>query len=201
VNEDFRKRIEKIATKEITRAEQSDLLKVARLREKVAKTAVIARSAQLRAEFEQQISAHYSFCKDEVWQEITREVDELTKKAQERVSQRSRELGIPEAFAPEVNWYWNSDGDRATKGRIAELRAIAATQIEAIGKEAKMQIEAASADVQTKLLASGLKSAEASAFLESMPTIEALMPPLQISSVENLLDGMGYYEKRKLLRG
>ena len=56
MNEDFRKRIEKIATKEMTRAEQSDLLKIVRLREKVAKTAVIARSAQLRAEFEQQIS-------------------------------------------------------------------------------------------------------------------------------------------------
>jgi hypothetical protein len=201
MNDEFLKHIEKVANKEMTRAEQSDLLKITRLREKVAKTAASSRSAQLRAEFEQQMATRYPFDTDEVWKEVALEMQKVKDEAQARVSARSKELGIPKAFAPDVHWYWNNEGQRACKERVIELRRIAATQIKAIEKDAQTKIELASADIQTKLLAAGLKSVEANAFLESMPTVEALMPPLKISNIEGLLDGMNYRERRKLLKG
>ena len=44
----------------LTRAERDELLRLAKMRERVAKTGLAQRSAQLLAEFEQQMASEYS---------------------------------------------------------------------------------------------------------------------------------------------
>jgi hypothetical protein len=75
-------------------------------------------------------------------------------------------------------------GENVVATRRQELRKVAYTRIDAIAKDAKLQIEQFSLDTQTKLLAGGLESAEAKAFLESMPTPEQLMPPMTRGAIE-----------------
>jgi hypothetical protein len=53
-----------------------------------------------------------------------------------------------------------------------------------MGKDAKMAIDARAADVLTELIAGGLESADAKAFLESIPTADQLMPRLTLSELE-----------------
>ena len=54
-------------TASLTRAEREDLLRLARMRERVAKSGLAQRSAQLLAEFEQQMASEYSYDQDTVW--------------------------------------------------------------------------------------------------------------------------------------
>jgi hypothetical protein len=81
---------------------------------------------------------------------------------------------------PPNSWTW------AAKERVAELRKVAQTRIAALEKAACNDIERSSLEVQTELLAGGLQSGEARAFLESIPTAAALMPPLSVPELEAL---------------
>jgi hypothetical protein len=56
--------------------------------------------------------------------------------------------------------------------------------VAAEAKAAKVQIERASVDVQTQLVAGGLQSNEAREFLAAMPTAEALMPAVTVAEIE-----------------
>ena len=51
----------------MTRAEQSDLLRLIRGREKVAKTAAAQRAAEMRADFAAKLAATFSFDQDALW--------------------------------------------------------------------------------------------------------------------------------------
>ena len=51
----------------MTSAERSDLLKIVRQRERVAKSGAARRAAELVADFEQQLATEYSWADDEVW--------------------------------------------------------------------------------------------------------------------------------------
>ena len=86
-----------------------------------------------------------------------------------------------------MHWYWRDQGQQATKERKVELRRLAATQIDAMVKAAKSKIDEASLAIQTALLASGLTSAAAKEFLESMPAPEALMPAVDVAALETKL--------------
>jgi hypothetical protein len=79
---------------------------------------------------------------------------------------------------------WMRRGENYSAARRAELRKVAKTRIVAEIKAAKTTIERSSVEVQTELIAGGLESEEAKAFLESMPTAEALMPSLSMAEIE-----------------
>lgn len=72
-----------------------------------------------------------------------------------------------------VSWYGR--GENASALRRGELRAVAKTRIDADARAAKVAIERSSVEMQTELVAGGLESEAARAFLPSMPTTEALM--------------------------
>lgn len=167
----------------MTRAERDDLAKVARLRARVARTAVVQREAELLADVEEQLSAEYAFA-DEAWAEITKGAAEAVAEADRQVAELCRARGIPEEFRPRLNIGWHGRGSNAVAGRRAELRKVAQTRIAAASKGAKAAIEAKEAEVLTELLAGGLTSEAARSFLESIPTAAALMPVLQVRELE-----------------
>jgi hypothetical protein len=168
----------------MTKSERDGLAQLCRRRERVAKTAVVSRAAELRADFEVQLDATYAYDTDEVWSQAHAAAQAATAEAKKVIRRRCQELGIPAAFAPSINTSWYDKGENATAKRRVELRRIASTRIDAMVKEAHHAIEAASVEVQTTLLAGGLQSAEAKNFLESMPTPAQLMPRLELSKIE-----------------
>jgi hypothetical protein len=171
----------------MTKSERESLLQVVRLRAKVAKSDATAYSAKLRADFEQQLDTKYSFDQDAIWQEMASLMQATADEAAAKVAARNRELGIPDWAAPRIVWGWRERGENATKERRAELRRLAHVQIEAIEKEARARIDRTSSEVQTKLYASGLTTEAANLFLEQIPSIESLMPALELTKIEALL--------------
>ena len=79
---------------------------------------------------------------------------------------------------------WSPRGENQLENRRKELRRVAETQAEAQEKTALAQIEYWSVQEQRQLLATGLESTEARAFLDRRPKLEALMPALQLVDIE-----------------
>jgi hypothetical protein len=163
----------------MTKSEREDLQRLIRQREKVQKSAAKQRSAELLADFENQMAAQYAFDDDAVWAEAANEAEREVAKAQQRIAQRCRELGIPKDFAPnlQLNWHHRGYGN-SVKARREELRRVAQAQIESLERQAIVKIEQASVEAQTELALAGLTSEAARAFVERLPTIESLMPAL-----------------------
>ena len=167
----------------LTRGEREDLLKLIRQRAKIAKQSAAQRSAELRADFEKQISSIYSFDQRKVWQDAQRAVQQAVAEAEARISEECQRLGIPERFRPGVSAGWYRRGENASAERRAELRRVAYTEIAALEKRAVVEIERQSLIAQTELVAVGLSGA-ASAFLEQLPSVESLMPALDALRVQ-----------------
>jgi len=167
----------------LTRAERDDLAKVARLRARVARSQVAQREAELLADVEKQLAAQYDIA-DEAWQEVTAAATQAVQEADRQVAERCRERGIPQDFRPSMHVSWFGRGANAVASRRAELRRVAQTRITAAGKAAKASIEAREAEILTELLAGGLTSDAARAFLQSIPTPAELMPPLAVAELE-----------------
>jgi len=168
----------------MTGRERTELAQLCRRRETLAKNAVLVHAATLKANFEQQIAAKYSFDRDAVWKQAYELAEAATEKANKAIAAECRGLEIPAEFAPSIKTYWFERGDNAVDKRRSELRKGAYTRIDSVAKDAKLKIEHFSLDTQTKLLASGLESAEAKAFLESIPTPGQLMPPMTLDAIE-----------------
>jgi hypothetical protein len=180
--------VESQASTRMSKSERDDLARLIRQRAKVAKASAIQRSTKLIADFELQMDKRYAFNSDEIWKASVEAVENAYIEAQAKVEKRCRELGIPDRFAPSIyRPSWCSSGENEFKQRRADLRRIAAKQIEAIEKTACLEIERISVQTQTELIANGLISEESKAFLERMPSIEELMPALEVTRIERLL--------------
>jgi hypothetical protein len=172
----------------VTRTERQDLLQICRQRERVGKAEAVAVAAHRKADFEAQLSRIYSFDEDTVWQAAYKAVNEVARQANEQVAARCQPLGIPRWAQPEIlppQWYGR--GENATRQRRGELTKVAHAKIDQHLKETIHAIQRASVDVQTQLLAGGLTSADAKAFLESIPTPAQLMPLVTVEDIQNQL--------------
>lgn len=167
----------------MTKSERSDLAKLARMRERVARAEVDQRAAELRADVEQQLSAEYRFS-DEAWAAVTATAADAVRIADAEVARICRERGIPDEFRPGLQTSWYGRGRNAITSRRAELRKAAYARVEADAKQAKHKIAAASVEIQTSLLAAGMTTEAAREFLSSMPTPAQLMPPLDVKTLE-----------------
>lgn len=167
----------------MSKADRDDLARVARLRAKVARADVEARQAALLADAEAKLSAIYKF-DEEVWAHITAEAERAVREADQRVAQLCRERGVPEDFRPGLHLSWHGRGQNAVPARRAELRRLAQANIQAVAEAARVAIDKSEAEVLTALIADGLESTQARAFLEAMPTAEQLMQPLTIEALE-----------------
>lgn len=168
----------------MTKGERDDLVRLIKQREKVAKTAAEQRSAAMLAEFERQVSALHDFATDEVWAAAAQAASDAAKKCNEEIAARAKELGIPEEFRPRLTFGWARRGENEYQGRRAELRRVAKAEIETVEGLARVQIEAQSVEAQTQVIASGLTTDAAISFLEKMPAIESLMPPLDVAAIQ-----------------
>ena len=160
----------------MTKHERDELTKICRHRERVAKSDADARAAEMRADFEKQIATIYSYDDHAVWEEAFLRARAAVEEARQVVQGTLKELGIPPAFAPSISISLWGRGENACRERRAELTEVAVTCIEAITKRAKHKIEAASVEVQTRILAGALESDDARAFLLAMPSPTDLMP-------------------------
>jgi hypothetical protein len=175
--------------KTMTRAEVEDLQRLIKQRERVLKSAAKQRSAELIADFENQMGSEYSFDKDEVWAKATEAAQREVQKAQGLIAARCRELGIPERFAPGLSLSWRHRGyENLIADWKDELRRMARTQIAAIEAKAFVEIEVSCLDAQTRLAVAGCASEEARALVESLPSIETLMPRLSYSEIAGEAD-------------
>jgi len=165
------------------KSEREDLQRLIRQREKVLKSAAKQRSAELLADFENQMGSMYSFDQDEVWANATEVAEREVAKAQDRIAAQCAKMGIPERFAPSLDVHWYSRGENAVKERRAELRKMAVTRIEAIESKAIVEIEKECLDLQTRVALAGLSSNAARQFVEGLPRIETLMPALSIAEM------------------
>lgn len=179
-------------TERMTKGERDDLLRLVRQRERVCKTAAEQRSAALLAEFEQQISAVYKFDDNDTWAKAYGAAQEAFDAANAMIVAKSKELGIPEEFAPQLYMQWLRRGENEINSRRVELRRAAKAEIAASEKTAKAEIEAQSVKAQTEIMSHGLVSDSAKAFLESLAPIEKIMPPVSFTAVETKM-----LEKRK----
>jgi hypothetical protein len=167
----------------IPKSEREELARVVRLRMRVAKAAVATRQAELLADVEKQLSAKYKFG-DEVWAHITQRAEEAVAEADQEIARICREMGVPENFRPSLGLHWYDRGENAAAERRAELRRLAQRKVAAAAAAAVTAIEAKGAEVLTTLIAGGLQSAEARAFLASIPAAEQLMPQLALGELE-----------------
>ncbi len=172
----------------MTKGEREELQRLIRHREKVLKSAAKQRSTELRADFENQLGTIYTFDQDEVWQEAEGAAKQETDKANARIAERCRQLGIPKRFAPSINTYWVGRRENAVAERRAELRKMATTRIEAIEQETIVKIEMASVNAQTEIVTNGLSSEAARNFLDRLPSIETLMPKFAIAEIAGEAD-------------
>jgi hypothetical protein len=203
-------------TAAITKAEREDLQRLVRQREKVLKSAAKQRSAELLADFENQMGQQYSFDQDEVWAQAKKIADAEIAKAQKTVTARCRELGIPDRFAPSLSLYCYSRGyDNAVESRRKELRRMAQTQVAAIEQKAIVEIELSCLKAQEQIAIAGITSEAAQQFIKHLPGIDALMPCLSFAEIAgetdppiaeqlvapNVLRQRRYRERQRALRG
>jgi hypothetical protein len=173
----------------MSKSEREDLQRLVRQREKVLKSAAKQRSAELIADFENQMGSEYAFDQDKTWNEAARLAHIEVAKAQNRVAARCRELGIPDCFAPSLSLEWQNRGyDNSLEKRKAELRRMARTQIEAIEVKAIVEIEMSCLQAQTEIAMSGLTTDAARQFIGRLPTIETLMPRLSFAEIAGEAD-------------
>jgi len=174
----------------MTRTERQDLLQICRQRERVAKAEAVAVAARHKADFQAQLARVYSFDDDEVWKAATKAAKEFTRQCSERIAAECDKLGIPRWAQPELcGPQWYGRGENAVAPRRAELTKVANSKIDQHLKETIHAIQQASVEIQTQLVADRLTSADAKAFLESMPTPAQLMPPVTVREIQKQLGG------------
>lgn len=173
----------------MTKGEREDLQRLIRQREKVLKSAAKQRSAELLADFENQMGSEFSFDDDATWAQAYKEAEVEVAKAQKIIAKRCRELGIPDRFAPNLAIRWHARGyDNLIDKRKAELRLMATTRIQAIEQKAAADIELNCLRAQEQIALAGLTSEAARGFIETLPSIDTLMPALSYSEIAGEAD-------------
>jgi len=171
----------------ITSKEREGLEKLVRQRARVLKADVEHRKAELLAEAEAQLARKYDQY-DAAWADAAKMADEAAEEVNAKVEAEMERRGVPKEFWPRGSFYWSSRGSNASKERRAELRRVAQMQAEEYAKRAKLAIENDVLERQTTLIAGLLETSEAKAFLDAMPKPEALMPHMELSDLEGILD-------------
>jgi hypothetical protein len=167
----------------MTKADRANLERLARKRAKVSASMIGERVKILRRDVEDQLSAVYKF-DDEVWAAITHKAGEEVAKADAQVAAICRQMGVPEHLRPALSVSWSGRGENALASRRAELRKLAYARIDAAAESAKVGIQANLLEVETELIRDGLETAEAIEFVNSMPTVEQLLPTVAVGELK-----------------
>jgi hypothetical protein len=173
----------------MSKAEREELQRIIGRREKVLKSSAKLRSAELLADFENQMGQQFRPVDDVVFEKACREVERVVAQANIAIAARCRELGIAAGFAPSVEFSWYKRGyDNDLAERRSELRRMAVTRIAAIEAKANVEIERSCLEAQTEIAIGALTSDVARAFIDRLPPIETLMPRLTFAEVAGEAD-------------
>ena len=168
----------------MTKTEREELKRLARERARVAKGDANRRTADLKAVFEQELTTLYDYNRDDLWKEAVEEAQKAVAVAQEKIARRCEELGIPAAFAPTVQFSWRNTGPIQVEYEQADIRRAAHKRIEAMERQAVAEIDRGALEIQTSLVRAGLTSEAAVGFLSKMPSVEELMPAVDLSELD-----------------
>jgi hypothetical protein len=157
------------------------LLRLNRERTRVAKAKVIARRAELRAEFEQQLATEYER-DDAAWKDAVAVAKQQVAEANRVIDAACEARGIPKKFRGGLYLGWFERGENGAKERRSELRRVAESRFDALETRANVTIDTAAVEFQTQLVAGTLTSDEARRLLGAMPSVEALMPALDLQT-------------------
>jgi hypothetical protein len=180
----------------MTKGERDQLLQLVKKRERVMKTKAQERSAFLLAEWDAQSAKIHHWDDDAIWARAKEEATKAIETAKIAIAARCQELGIPAEFAPDLHMMWSGRGHNAVSERRAELRRAAKSRIDAIEREALSKIESLSLGAQTEIIAHGLESDAAKLFLETMPKIEQMMPTLEVTEIQSLVEAKRQQRKQ-----
>lgn len=163
----------------MTKADRTELRGLVKLRVKLIKEEVDQRGASQLADMEAQLAAEYS---DDhpAWVEMMTQARADIAKVDAEIARRCQLMGLPEKFRPSARLSWSCRGENAMPGRRAELRRAGEARVDANVRAAKLKMEHWGVDQLTAIAKGALESEEAKAFLESMPSIEELMPPVDL---------------------
>lgn len=168
----------------MTKTERNELSRVVRMRAKVAKDDADLQGARLLADFEAQLTTQYPE-NHPAWASITSAARQAVTEADQKISRICQEVGIPAEFRPGISFSWARRGENAFKERRDELRNTAKKEIAARVQNAKAVIDRHVTELLTELVATGLETEQARAFLEKLPKVEDLIPRLGFSDIES----------------
>lgn len=169
-------------------SEAHDLAVLVKDRARVLKAHADAQAAAHIAEFEKQMAAEYQWDDDEVWKEAAERCQDAVRAARDVIEKRCRELGIPQAFAPQVGMSWIGRGENLLTQRRAELRRVAKSEIEARKQAATAQIERHAVELRTQILSQAIVTDEARMFLETLAPITDAMKALDFKEIAKKLE-------------
>lgn len=192
------KELDIIGARKLSRHETHDLGMIIKERTKVLKAHIESEGMRLLGEFERQIAAVYHYDQDEVWKEAAEEALKAAKEAQEKIAKRCEKLGIPRTFAPGLVISWQGRGENAMKERCTELRAVAKAQVKAMMAEATVKVEREALDLRTQIVALGLVTPAAQAFLQTLKSVEETMHLLEFSDIEKKLEALPQPQRSRL---
>jgi hypothetical protein len=172
----------------MSKSERSELGQLIRKRERVMKAAAAERALKMISEFDSQCASIHSYDDDAIWKTATKSAEQVVNEANAKIKQRCQELGIPAEFAPGISFNWYGRGENAVRSRRVELRRMAISRIQAIEQEARTKIEQLSLMAQTEVIANGLESDAAKTFLEKMPSVDSLMPMIDVPELKRISD-------------
>jgi hypothetical protein len=167
----------------MTKTEREQLIRLARLRAKQAKTEAVQREKVLLSEVEDLMTVEFQ-AQDQLWAEAVAIAEEAAGKANALIVARCVDLGIPAKDAPELELGWRRRSPEfSNRERRAELRRLAQTKLTALTSTAKVLIDGRLLETETALITGGLESGEAREFLSAMPTAAELMPALSLDDL------------------
>lgn len=173
----------------ITKGERAELRSLIRQRFKVLRAEVAARRAELAVELEERIAARFAD-EDKRWSDAMFLIGEAAREANRKANDILRGLDID---ALDTSQEYSVISARHVMKPTAErsvLQRNGAKRIEAQVAAALLQLDGQEAQLLTRLVAGGLESEEARAFLGEIPTVSALVPADRLLELErSLQDG------------
>lgn len=170
----------------ITKGERAELRSLIRQRFKVLRADVEARRAELEAELEERITARFSD-EDKQWSDAMFLIKEAAREANRQANDILRGLNFEQMDASRDFEIVAARDIRQPKAERNVLRTNGSKRINAQVRNAQLQLDRQEADLLTRLVAHGLDSEDARAFLGEIPTVSALVPADRLLQLEQQL--------------
>lgn len=164
----------------ITKAERAELRSIVRQQFRVLRHQVEQRQAEVVADAEAQISDRY-IEQDKAWSDAAHLAHEAVLEANRAVNDIYRVLMGHQHI--ESMYVLARFPPQPVRHRV-ELRSVAVTRIAAQVKSALLQLDRQEADLLRHLGMGALETAEAHAFLGTIPTVGQLVPAARLAELE-----------------